>query len=51
MGEVYRAEQRTPIRREVALKLIKLGMHNKQIIRTSPKSSTPVPTKAVDPIL
>ncbi len=32
MGEVYRAEQRQPIRREVALKLIKLGMDTKQII-------------------
>jgi len=31
-GEVYRAEQRTPIRREVAMKLIKLGMDTKQII-------------------
>lgn len=32
MGEVYRCEQRQPIRREVALKLIKLGMDTKQII-------------------
>jgi serine/threonine protein kinase len=32
MGEVYRAEQRTPIRRELALKLIKLGMDTKQVI-------------------
>jgi serine/threonine protein kinase len=32
MGEVYRAEQRSPIRREVALKLIKLGMDTKQVI-------------------
>ncbi len=32
MGEVYRAEQRTPIRREVALKLIKLGMDTKLVI-------------------
>ena len=32
MGEVYRAEQRSPIRREVALKLIKLGMDTKLVI-------------------
>ena len=32
MGEVYRAEQRTPIRREVALKVIKLGMDTKQVM-------------------
>jgi serine/threonine protein kinase len=32
MGEVYRAEQRTPIRREVALKFIKLGMDTKAVI-------------------
>ncbi|MHC5003370.1 MAG: serine/threonine-protein kinase [Planctomycetota bacterium] len=31
-GEVYRAEQREPIRREVALKLIKLGMDTRQVI-------------------
>ena len=32
MGDVYRAEQRVPIRREVALKLIKLGMDTKLVI-------------------
>ncbi len=32
MGEVYRAEQRSPMRREVALKFIKLGMDTKQVI-------------------
>ncbi|HUQ72469.1 MAG TPA: serine/threonine-protein kinase, partial [Planctomycetaceae bacterium] len=32
MGEVYRAEQRSPIRREVALKFIKLGMDTKAVI-------------------
>lgn len=32
MGEVFRAEQRQPIRREVALKLIKLGMDTKQVV-------------------
>jgi len=32
MGEVYRAEQRTPIRRQVALKFIKLGMDTKLVI-------------------
>lgn len=32
MGEVYRAEQRVPIRRQVAIKLIKLGMDTKQVI-------------------
>lgn len=32
MGDVYRAEQRSPIRREVALKFIKLGMDTKAVI-------------------
>lgn len=32
MGEVYRAEQRSPMRRDVALKFIKLGMDTKQVI-------------------
>ena len=32
MGEVYRAEQREPIRRKVALKLIKAGMDTKQVV-------------------
>ena len=32
MGEVYRAEQRAPIRREVAIKVIKLGMDTKAVI-------------------
>jgi len=32
MGEVYRAEQRSPLRRDVALKFIKLGMDTKQVI-------------------
>ena len=32
MGEVYRAEQRSPIRREVAIKLIKLGMDTRLVI-------------------
>lgn len=32
MGEVYRAEQRSPIRRDVALKFIKLGMDTKQVL-------------------
>ena len=32
MGEVYRAQQRLPIRREVAIKLIKLGMDTKILI-------------------
>jgi serine/threonine protein kinase/WD40 repeat protein len=31
-GSVYRAEQREPVRREVALKLIKLGMDTEQVI-------------------
>jgi len=31
-GVVYRAEQQTPLRREVALKVIKLGMDTKQVI-------------------
>ena len=32
MGEVYLAEQRTPIKRRVALKLIKVGMDTKEVI-------------------
>jgi serine/threonine protein kinase len=32
MGEVFRAEQRVPIRRQVAIKLIKLGMDTKLVI-------------------
>ncbi len=32
MGEVYEAEQRKPIRRKVALKVIKLGMDTKEIV-------------------
>lgn len=32
MGTVYLAEQREPVRREVALKLIKLGMDTRQVI-------------------
>ncbi len=32
MGSVYLAEQRQPIRRRVALKLIKLGMDTKDVI-------------------
>ena len=33
MGTVYRAEQREPVKRQVALKLIKLGMDSKEIVR------------------
>jgi serine/threonine protein kinase/Tfp pilus assembly protein PilF len=32
MGVVYKAEQRSPVRRVVALKLIKLGMDTRQVI-------------------
>ncbi len=32
MGEVYMAEQEEPIRRKVALKIIKLGMDTKQVV-------------------
>jgi non-specific serine/threonine protein kinase/serine/threonine-protein kinase len=32
MGEVYRAEQTKPVRRDVALKLIKWGMDTKQVV-------------------
>ncbi len=32
MGTVYLAEQRTPVQRQVALKLIKLGMDSKQVV-------------------
>jgi len=33
MGTVYAAEQREPVRREVALKLIKLGMDTREVVR------------------
>jgi len=33
MGEVYRAEQLRPLRREVALKLVKAGMDTRQVLR------------------
>ncbi len=33
MGTVYLAEQREPVQREVALKVIKLGMDTRQVIR------------------
>ena len=32
MGVIYLAEQREPIRRRVALKVIKLGMDTKEVI-------------------
>ncbi len=32
MGEVWLAEQSEPVRREVALKIIKLGMDTKQVV-------------------
>src|SRR6185369_2209169 len=32
MGVVYRAEQREPVRRLVALKLIKLGMDSREVV-------------------
>jgi serine/threonine protein kinase len=32
MGVVYKAEQRTPVRRIVALKVIKLGMDTKEVL-------------------
>ena len=32
MGEVYEAEQEKPVRRKVALKIIKHGMHTKQVV-------------------
>src|SRR5690348_3487690 len=32
MGEVYKAEQRVPIKRVVAIKIIKLGFNSRQII-------------------
>jgi len=32
MGVVYRAEQREPVRRQVALKIIKLGMDTRQVV-------------------
>src|SRR5687767_8669781 len=33
MGQVYKAEQRAPVRRTVALKLIKLGMDSRAVVR------------------
>jgi non-specific serine/threonine protein kinase/serine/threonine-protein kinase len=33
MGEIYRAEQLRPLRREVALKVVKAGMDTRQILR------------------
>jgi len=35
MGEVFHAEQRSPIRRQVAIKFIKLGMDTKLVIAIS----------------
>ena len=32
MGTVYRAEQREPVRRIVALKVIKLGMDTQEVV-------------------
>src|SRR5690349_17739231 len=32
MGEVYKAEQVTPVRRMVAMKVIKLGMDSRQVV-------------------
>src|SRR5262249_39057699 len=32
MGEVWRAEQREPVRREVAVKLIKAGMDSRRVV-------------------
>src|SRR2546421_4252897 len=32
MGQVYKAEQREPVRRIVALKVIKLGMDTKEVV-------------------
>jgi hypothetical protein len=39
MGTVYLAEQREPIRRWVALKVVKLGMAPARYSRVSPKSA------------
>lgn len=33
MGEVYRAEQVEPVRRQVALKVVKLGMDTRQVVK------------------
>jgi hypothetical protein len=33
MGEVWRAEQREPVRRRVALKLVKVGMNTREVMR------------------
>jgi eukaryotic-like serine/threonine-protein kinase len=64
-GAVWAAEQREPVRRRVALKIIKLGMDTKQVVArfeaerqalalmdhpNSPKSSMPVPPTRAVPI-
>jgi len=33
MGEVWRAEQKEPVRRRVALKLVKAGMNTREVMR------------------
>jgi len=38
MGIVYKAEQREPVRRVVAIKVIKLGMDTKEIVPASTPS-------------
>ena len=39
-GMVYVAEQKEPVRRKVALKVIKLGMDTKQVVARGPKQSS-----------
>jgi len=39
-GMVYVAEQKEPVRRKVALKVIKLGMDTKQVVARGPKHSS-----------
>ena len=38
MGVIYKAEQRVPVRRVVALKVIKLGMDTKEVTRGRPRA-------------
>ena len=43
MGVVYMAEQTEPVRRRVALKIIKPGMYSHQVIALASRSRTPGP--------
>ena len=49
MGEVWLAEQQEPVRRRVALKLIKAGMNSREVIRRF-ESERQAPRRQVSPI-